>query len=258
MPSLPADALDRIFAKIERFEPDAQAVLLRGSYATGAATGESDLDLTVITAGTPREPYRTWFEERRDDLLPVSISAKETIAWLARRRQPAEWALGFPAADVAAYVWATAAARAALGENPSVERPPLPPSLADFVDTAVKVRRARARADELAVRLYARETALLAPALLRALNDNVVVTDGREAMEAALGLAVAPEHYRNDFRTAAGLQPAGAEVVSSAVMRLAAELLAFLRERSPTVDPQPEIERYLRDGTFERYLAGRA
>jgi hypothetical protein len=42
--------------------------------------------------------------------------------------------------------------------------------------------------------------------------------------------------------------------MSAAVARLGSELLAFIRERTPNVDDQPELTRYLADGTLERHL----
>ncbi|MBM2822670.1 MAG: hypothetical protein HW413_1416, partial [Thermoleophilia bacterium] len=103
-------------------------------------------------------------------------------------------------------------------------------------------------------RMYAPYAALLAPGLLRSLNDEVVVRDRREALDAALSLRVAPEHYRDDLAISLGVAQAGDEDVAKAALRLGRELLAFLREHKPDVDPQPDIARYLADGTLERHL----
>jgi hypothetical protein len=51
-----------------------------------------------------------------------------------------------------------------------------------------------------------------------------------------------------------GLVQADHAEVFDAALRLARELLAFLRERKPDVDPQPDIAGYLADGTLERHL----
>ena len=118
----------------------------------------------------------------------------------------------------------------------------------------VKVRRASERGDGDGVRVFAHATALLAPGLLRPLNDEIRVRDRREALEAAVTLAIAPEHYRQDFSACLGLVAAGDEAVRDSALRLGRELLAFLRERKPDVDPQPDIARYLADGTLERHL----
>jgi hypothetical protein len=51
-----------------------------------------------------------------------------------------------------------------------------------------------------------------------------------------------------------GVVPAGDADVEEAVLRLGREVLAFLRERKPDVDPRPDISQYLADGTLERHL----
>jgi hypothetical protein len=48
--------------------------------------------------------------------------------------------------------------------------------------------------------------------------------------------------------------PLGDAEVAAAADRLARGLLAFLRERRPDIDPQPELARRLGDGTLERQL----
>jgi len=252
---MPEEVLRRVLERCVQFEPYAAAILLRGSYATGTAGEDSDLDLTVITHEEPRTPYRSWFEQAPDAKpLPVSVSSKSLQKWVGKSDRPAEWALGFPATDVAEYLWATDDAREQLGVDPSTHRPADVPSLEDFVNTAVKVRRAQANHDSTGVRLYAREVALLAPALLRKLNPEVVVRTHREAVLAARDFPEAPEHYKEDFSTAAGLLAAEDDAVAQACQRLATELLAFLRERDPNIDPQPDIAQYLIDGTLQRYL----
>jgi hypothetical protein len=102
--------------------------------------------------------------------------------------------------------------------------------------------------------MYARCAALLAPRLVLPLNDEVVVHDRRDALDAALSLRVVPEHYREDLSVCLGLVPADDDSVRDSALRLAGELLAFLRERGPGVDDQPDIARYLVDGTLERHL----
>ena len=256
LPGVPQELVQRVLEKSLELEPDAIAVLLRGSYATETAHEDSDLDLTVITGHQPATPYRAWFEEAPGDrLLPISLSAKSLEAWLRKNATPAEWALGFPATDEAAYLWSSDGARQQLGEHPSTRRPAGFPSLEDFVNTAVKARTAAAHDDSVGLRLYARETALLAPALLRKVNPEVVVKNHREAVLAARDFPASPEHYREDFSISVGLTAAEDVAAAQAIQRLATELVAFLRERDPHVDPQPDIAKYLLDGTLERYLA---
>ena len=47
----------------------------------------------------------------------------------------------------------------------------------------------------------------------------------------------------------------GNEAVGVAALRLANEVLAFLRGHKPDVDPIPDLVRALSDGTLERHLA---
>ncbi|HUH15794.1 MAG TPA: nucleotidyltransferase domain-containing protein [Gaiellaceae bacterium] len=251
---LTGELLRGVLDKVTGFEPTSVAVLLRGSYATGTADADSDLDLTAVTEGEPRTRYRSWFERGDARLLPISVSAKSVEEWLAKRGEAAEWALGFPAVDVAAYLWAADGVRETLGEPPSASRPEEDPCIEDFVAYVVKTRRAARWGDSVGLRLASRGAAFLAPPLLRDLNPRRAVRDHREAVLAALALAVAPKHYAEDFRVAAGLVPAADAEILAATERLARELLAFLRGRMPGVDPQPDVTRYLSDGTWEAYL----
>jgi phosphoribosyl-AMP cyclohydrolase len=209
----------------------------------------------VVTADEPRSPYRMWFEERPDERpLHVSPSVRSLAVWLAKRDEPQRWALGLPVEHFVRYVWATREARAALGDPPTYVHPPAEPELEDFVEYVQKLARAAARTEPLYVRMYAREAAMLAPGLLRALNDDLAVRGREEALAAALAFAVAPEHYREDLPVCLGLRFADDDAVQQAALRLARELLAFLRERALDVDPQPDIAKYLADGTLERHL----
>jgi predicted nucleotidyltransferase len=254
VPGLEPALLERIVARLRELEPSAVAVLVVGSYAKGTADESSDLDLDVITEGEPASPYRMWFEERPGlKPLHVSPSVKSLARWLARRNEPQAWALGFPAEQAALYAWATNEARAVLGD-PTHVHPPAEPELEDFVEYVQKLRRAAARGESMQVRMRARQASMLAPGLLRTLNDDVVVRDGGHAHETALAFAVAPEHYRDDLAACLGLVRADDDEVERAALRLARELLAFLRERKPDADPQPDIARYLADGTLERHL----
>jgi hypothetical protein len=186
--------------------------------------------------------------------LHVSPSAKPVEARLAKKAERQSWAPGFPAEDVASYVWATPEARTLFGDPPWHLHPPEEPQLEDLVENVAKVRRAAARGEAKAVRLYARQGVELAPWLLRTLNREVFVRDRGNALAAAMSLEVAPEHFRSDLPVCLGVVEASDDDVHTACLRLARELLAFLRERAPDVDPQPDIARYLADGTLERHL----
>jgi hypothetical protein len=245
----------RAVARLRELEPAAIAVLVCGSYAKGTADELSDLDLTAIVEGDG-ERYRTWFQEREGKRpLHVSAGVRTVERWLARREQePATWWLGLPLAEPARYAWASDHARARLGEDPSIHHPAGPPELEDFFEFSVKVKRAADMGDRLGLRVWALAAAELAPRLLLPLNEPVLVTGRRAAVEAALALALAPKHYAEDLRICLGLVPANDDELAISALRLGRELLAFLREHKPDVDPQPDLVRYLADGTLERHL----
>jgi hypothetical protein len=244
---LEPDRLARIVDTLVTYEPSTTAVLVRGSYAKGLADPSSDLDLSAITP-QPRERYRMWF----DGDLHVSADAKTAAEWLGRRLQPASWSFGLPAREDAAYVFADEPTRNLLGDPPSVDRPAGTPQLEDLVEYARKVRRLAAAGDDRGARLYAHRGAELAPALLVALNAPRPALDRLDALHLALSFPVAPPRWSDDLAEALGV--AGSDA-AGAVVRLARALLPFLREHAPDVDRQPELARYLRDGTLERLLA---
>lgn len=249
------DALvERAVEQLLRLEPEATAVLLTGSYAKGTAAVGSDLDLMAITP-SPRIGYRTWFEEQIGGVpLHVSAGAKTADAWRVNATTPARWSLGFPAINAASYLWSDHATRTQLGDDPSLRHPAADPELEDFLDFVLKAKRAASTGDELGLRWFAQGAASLAPTLLIPLNAERIVADRRDALDAALTLAVAPDHYASDLAVCLGLTAASGGDVRAAAARLGSELLAFLRERAPDVDDQPEIARYLADGTLERHL----
>jgi phosphoribosyl-AMP cyclohydrolase len=251
--------IERAADRLRELEESAVAVVVTGSHARGTADEHSDLDVRAITHREPHIHYRIWFAERPGRKpLHVSLGAHSLAYWLAARREPAYWTLGFPTVYHATYVWATAEARAALGADPSIVRPAAPPQLEAFIEWATKVQRARSHADPVGARFYARKLAESIPGLLLGFNEQVVVHSAREAVDAAVSLPVAPEHYRDDFPVCLGLTAANVDEVERAALRLTHEILAFLRERKPDFDPQPDIARYLADGTLERHLGFRS
>ena len=242
-------------ARLRQLEPEAIAVLVGGSYAKGTADELSDLDLAAIVERDGGR-YLMWFQDRPGARpLHVSAGVKTIDERLAKTSEPASWWLSLPQLEPAAYAWATDGARARLGEDPSLRRPASPPELEDFFEFSMKVRRAIQAGDSLGLRVYAMAAAEVAPRLLLPLNAPVLVSSRREAAEAALAFAVAPEHYAEDLRACLGLAEADDAALGTAAPRLARELLAFLRERKPDIDPLPDLVRGLTDGTLERQLA---
>ena len=252
---LEPEVLVAVVARLLDLEPASGAVIVTGSYAMGTADERSDLDVRAVTTEPPRVRYRTWFAERGNGRpLHVSAGAQSVDDWLAARARPNEWALGFPVQFEAVYLWATDGVRAAVGETPSHRHPPACAELEDFVEALVKVRRAAAAGDGIGARWHAQTTGSLAPRLLLGLNDERLVRDRRQALEAALSLAVAPDGWAADLSVCLGLTAATDDQVATAALRLGRSLLAFVRERDPAVDPQPGVADALRDGSFERQL----
>ena len=242
-------------ARLRELEPSAIAVLVGGSYARGAADELSDLDLTAIVEHEGGR-YCTWFQDRPERRpLHVSAGVRTARDFLARRDIPAGWWLGLPALEPALYAWSTDQARAMLGADPSIRRPASPPELEDFFEFSMKVKRAAAADDGFGLRVWALGAAELAPRLLLPLNPPVLVSSRREAAEVALSFPTAPDHYSDDLRVCLGLGPADDEAVKGAALRLGLELLAFLREHKPDVDPLPDLIECLVSGALERQLA---
>jgi hypothetical protein len=202
-----------------------------------------------VTLGAPRVRYRTWFVGGTH--VSVGAAAAETL----RRSQesPRAWAYGFAAESPGDWLWSTAAAVAALGDPPTLRYPPAEPELEDFVEYAAKAFRA---GDAVALRLAAQGLGRTAvPLLLHDLNPQHTVRTRVEAIAAARGLRLVPEGWAGDLPVLLGLAAAtDAEVLASAG-RVAFGVLALLRERGSGVGAaQPDCDRYLHDGTFERHL----
>ena len=255
---LPGELRERIVARLRELEPDAIGVLASGSYARGRATTSSDLDLTVLLDGPARVPYRTWFEELADGrLLHVSANTGFTYeVWQSWSEEPQDWAFGFTVTLVHEWVWVTERAKELLGETPILVSP-AEASIEDMVETATKVQRAHEIGDHDGIRFWASELVRYASPNLVLLNPPVEVHDRREALSALLAMSEAPAHWVEQVRICLGLDPAPVQAVFEAASQLAIDVLDYVKEHRPNVDAQPWVERYLRDGTFQRYLSGR-
>jgi Nucleotidyltransferase domain len=232
-------------------------ILVHGSYATGRASHESDLDLALFIEGEPSEHYRTWFEGR-DGLAPLHVSARCDLSldvWAEEREEPEGWALGLPVELPHVWLWLGDRRLAeVLGDHPVLSKPGSPPEIEDMVDATLKMRRHARGGDELSARLEAQAAARFAAPTVGALNDPEPVTDPGSALAAVLALPVAPPGWKADLPVAMGLATADLGEIVEATVRLVSGTLRLARERNPSVDRQPEIEHYLIDGTFERLL----
>ena len=202
--------------------------------------------MQVVTLGEPRIPYQTWFVAE----LHVSVGFKSTDRLRALRSEPASWSLGFAVENPGVWLWSTAAAVHALGDPPGFAHPPDPPELEDFVEACAKALRAQ---ESLPLRVAARAAGADAPPLVRDLNAPLHVRSPVDAVRAALSLSVVPPGWTEDLPVVLGLTPAGDDEVRGAVERLARGVLGLLREQRVEFE-QPELTRYLHDGTLERHL----
>ena len=175
--------------------------------------------------------------------------------WNEEREEPEDWALGFPVELPHRWLWHGDPRLAELlGDYPVMSKPGSPPEIEDMVDAAVKTRRHARGGSELSARLEAQAAARFAAPTVCALNNPKPVTDPPSALAAVLGLPVAPRGWKVDFPVSMGLTTAALDEIVEATIRLVRGTLRLARERDPGVDRQPEIERYLIDGTLERLL----
>jgi hypothetical protein len=257
VPDLDPELAGRVIGSCRAREPGVAGILVHGSYATGRASDDSDLDLALFIEGTASEHYRTWFEAR-DGFAPLHVSARCDLnigIWDEEREEPENWALGLPVELPHVWLWRGDRRLAELlGDHPVLSKPGGPPEIEDMVDAALKMRRHARGGDELSARLEAQAAARFAAPTVCALNDPGPVTDPRSALAAVLALPVAPLGWQGDLPVAMGLTTAALDEVVETTLRLVRGTLRLARERNPGVDRQPEIERYLIDGTLESLL----
>ncbi|HWQ15299.1 MAG TPA: kanamycin nucleotidyltransferase C-terminal domain-containing protein [Roseiflexaceae bacterium] len=253
--------LARWVERLRREEPRAVAVLCHGSYARGEPEAHSDLDLDVLIDGAPAGGYRSALEELPGGrLLHVTIATETLEGWLAQFTPPVEseaWAFFLPARQVARLLWAAPSARERLAAHVTLTLE-ASPQLQDLLESAGKVRNARARSDDLGVRLGAQDMALRCPAVLGLLNLPVRVNTRRAALQAALEMPLAPPGYRDDMLTCLGMsgRATTAQDVHDAAMRLASGILAMLQSRPEAVAGrvEPGLPEALADGRLLRLL----
>lgn len=253
--------LDRWAARLRQEEPSAIAVLCHGSYARGTPEPHSDLDMDVLTDGDPSSGYRSAFETLPDGrLLHVTIAGYALHEWLEQFEPDAEsedWAFFLPARQSARLLWSTPEAARLLAGRVTLELA-ASPQLQDLLESAAKVRNARARGDELGVRQAAQDTALRAPALLALLGDVPVAESRRAALDIALDIPGAPSGYRDDMLTCLGLsgRASTAEDVHAAALRLTRGVLDALRARPEVIAgrAEPGLPEALASGALHRLL----
>lgn len=251
------DLVERIISSCRARESTMEAILVHGSYATGRARPDSDLDLDLFIAGEPSEHYRTWFETRQDGhLLHISARCDLNIdVWQDESEEPEDWALGLPVELPHQWLWrGDGRLVGLLGESPLLTKPAQSPEIEDMVDAVIKMRRWATEGDQLGARLEAQAAARYAAPTVAALNAPTPVSDPRSALDTILALPLAPPRWAAELPVAMGLASATIADVVEATNNLTRGVLRLAREVNPHVDPQPEVGRYLADGTFERML----
>lgn len=249
--------LERIVARLRDVEPRLEAVVLCGSFARGEGDRFSDVDILALTAGDPVRSERIWFETGPEGkAIHVSVGLEPVSAFDDDDDdEPASWALGLAAQDVMRLIWATPRARRRLGEALSEHLPPGPAEIEDFAELYMKVRRGQTLGDRVMLRWAARMLAEFSVAILAPYNPTPDVRSPVEALKAALGFQVAPDHYRTDFEICAGLSEASDAAVFQAASRLQDNLLSWLASRlAGETFEADDVRTHLQTGALQTYL----
>lgn len=239
--------------------PGAVAMMLKGSHVRGNAGPWSDIDFDVLVFDDEiADPYLTWIDDGTGRLVHVSVAVESVEDWLAGFRDVASWSFGMPSQEATRLLWLGRPSLRAELDRPARIHPGGEPELEDFIEELGKARNARLRSDELALRLAVQEIAQLCPTLLVPLNDAVHPGTRPEALEAALGLAVAPVGYRDDMLLGLGLSGAAstADDVLAAGTRLVMGTIGLLETNADAICPHlaPHLPELLNSGLLRRYL----
>lgn len=272
--------------RLRAAEPDAVAIVCRGSFARGEPEPWSDLDLDLIFDDREIDEYRSAFgppfvipDTEADTSadsdasaqsapaapatgtsppLHVTIACRTLADRLREIAEPAEseaWAFFLAAAEPARVVWKHPRVGARLPDRFAVEYH-LAPQLQDLLECAAKIRNARRRDDEPGARLAARDLAVHVPALVALVNPQIRVETRRQALAVALGFPDAPPGYRDRILFCLGLSDSGPEDLPDCAIALARATIAFLTPHAREVAPylEPGLAEALADGTVSRVL----
>jgi predicted nucleotidyltransferase len=246
-------------SRLRREIPNVVAIVLKGSHAQDAPGPYSDIDFDVLVDREPYEDYLAWFEEDDNGRLHhISVAVQDLVGWMSEAREPVSWSFGLPAAESTRLLWARDPMLRTQLDAPVRIHPAQDPELEDFIEAWGKVRNARIRNDELAMRLAAPTLGSLAPTLLQCLNTKVRPASRHQAMQVILSFSVAPEGYRDDMERCLGFS---GEAISLAYLHDAAQRLTFgivalLREHANEIEGTlpHDLYTYLVDGTLDGYI----
>ena len=247
-------------ARLRNAFPQSVAVVLRGSRVWSGAGPHSDIDLDVLLAGDPYEDWPMFLDrDASGRIVHVSVAVQDLASWLAEEDEPVDWAFGFGVRSPMKLLWAKDAATTALLDRPWRESPAADPEIEDFIEGYGKVLNALGRNDALGMRQAAQNMARLAPTLLRLVNADVWPGTRREALDAALDFAVAPEGYRDAMLRCLGLseEACSPEELAAAARLLAEEVIRTVREhgRYDSDYPEGDPTGLLANGMVEAYLS---
>jgi predicted nucleotidyltransferase len=245
--------------RLRRETPNVVAILLKGSHAQGTPGPYSDLDFDVLVDRDPYEDYLAWFEEDATGRLHhISVAVQDLVGWMAEAREPVSWSLGLPAAESTRLLWARDSMLCTQLDVPARMHPAEEPELEDFIEAWGKIRNARLRDDDLAMRLAAQTLGSLAPTLLQYLNPKVPTASRYQAMQVILAFPVAPEGYRNDIERCLGISGKATSMTDlyDAAERLTFGIITLLREHADVFEGilPHDLYTYLVDGTLDRYI----
>jgi hypothetical protein len=245
--------------RLRREIPNVVAILLKGNHAQGAPGPYSDIDFDVLVDREPHEDYLAWLDEDDNGRLHhISVAVQDLVGWMAEAREPVSWAFGLPAAESTRFLWARDPMLRTQLNVPARMHPAQDPELEDFIEAWGKVRNARLRDDDLAMRLAAQTLGSLAPTLLQYLNPKDSPASRYQAMQVILAFPVAPEGYRNDIGRCLGISGKATLMTElyDAAERLTFGIIPLLREHADVFEGilPHDLYTYLVDGTLDRYI----
>ena len=250
-------------ARLRAEEPSALAVWLQGSHARGAAGPYSDVDLRVVTAGTPRVRDRAFLEEEGDRLVHYSVGSRALAELVDATTEPLIWGWLVAHYRHAKALWDPGDALGLLRRTAEANRPGPRPyldglflELETMVEEVAKVRNAAAAGDYLAAARAAWEAGDQAWKVLQRCGDPRPLDDQRAGVQRMLDLGAGIPGYRENLLVCLGLtpEPRPIERLSPAALDLAAGVVAWLEAHADELGIPDEARAFLGAGRLARYL----
>jgi len=248
--------------RLRALEPGALAVLVQGSHARGDAGPFSDVDLRVVTSGTPRERDRVVFEEEDGRLVHYSVGARPLAELVAATTDAEIWPWLAEHYATVRPLWdpsdVVGLLRRTVQANTPGPRPYLDGlylELETMVEEAAKVRNAAEAGDYLGAARAAQEAADEAWKVLYRCADPRPLATQREGVERMLRVGEGIPRYRENFLLCAGLtpDPRPLDALARAAVGLAEGVVAWVTAHVDELD-QPRVAKLLADGQLARYL----